>query len=87
MKNTRLIASIAAGAAVVAGAAVIISRNRANQKNRARLEEAKSYYKHRLEQLQHKAEKEFSKTASDAGEVVNAAKKRAEKWVNHAANA
>ena len=87
MKNKKLIAGIAAGAAVVAGAAVFIARTRASKKYQAHVEEAKANFKSKLDELQHKAEKEFSKGADSSQEAVNAAKERANKWVKNTAKA
>lgn len=86
MKNKTLILSIAAGAALLAGAAVIIARKRTHKKYQSHLEETKSNFRSKLNELQRKAQKEF-KNSADTKDVVNAAKDRATDWVNKASRA
>lgn len=83
MKNKKLILGIAAGAAVLAGAAVIIARRRAKRNHELDIQDAKEHFRGKLNELQRKAQKEFRNTGSDVKEVVNAAKDRANEWVNN----
>lgn len=84
MTNKKLVLGIAAGAAVLATAAVLIAKRRNNNIYRAHVDEAKENFKHKLHELKRKAEKEYK---SDAGELVNAAKERAQEWAGKAAKA
>lgn len=81
MSNKKLILGIAAGAAVLAGAAVVLSRKKSQKKYEARIEEAKSNFRGKLNELQRKAQKEYKNASSETGEIVNAAKDRAAEWV------
>lgn len=83
MKNKKLILGIAAGAALLAGAAVVIARKRAKRNHQLDIENAKAHFRGKLNELQRKAQKEFKDTGSDVKEVVNAAKDRANEWVNN----
>lgn len=87
MSNKKLVLGIAAGAAILAGAAVIIAKKRNNKAYRAHVEEAKENFKHKLNELQRKAQKEYKNATSEAGQVVNAAKERAQDWAGKAAKA
>lgn len=89
MTNNRkkLVIGIAAGAAVLAGAALIVAKKRKDTKYRARVQEAKENFKHKLDQLQRKAEKEFKNAKGGAEDVVNAAAKRAQDWAGKASQA
>lgn len=87
MSNKKLVLGIAAGAAILAGAAVIIAKKRNNKVYRAHVEEAKENFKHKLNELKRKAEKEYKNAAGDTGELVNAAKERAQEWAGKASRA
>jgi gas vesicle protein len=87
MTNKKLVLGIAAGAAVLATAAVLIAKRRNNNIYRAHVDEAKENFKHKLHELKRKAEKEYKSAAGDAGELVNAAKERAQEWAGKAAKA
>lgn len=83
--NRKVVIGIAAGAAALAGAAWYINKKRTEKQNsHASLEEAKQNFKGKLNELQRKAGKELKNAGSDAKEAVNAAKDRANDWVNSA---
>lgn len=76
MKNSKLILSIAAVAAVAAGVALIVAKKRTPSLV-SEEEEAKEHYGSRLKKLQRKAQKEFKDTGS------NTAMERAGQWAGH----
>jgi len=87
MSNKKLVLGIAAGAAILAAAAVLIAKKRNNKIYRAHVEEAKENFKHKLNELQRKAKKEYKNASGEAGELVNAAKERAQEWAGKASKA
>lgn len=80
MSNKKLVIGIAAGAAVLAGAALVLAKKRSDNKYRAHVEEAKEHFKHKLDKLQQKAQKEYKNAADKTGDVVNVAADRARDW-------
>ncbi|PZR22516.1 MAG: hypothetical protein DI539_05465 [Flavobacterium psychrophilum] len=82
MKNKKLILGIAAGAAILAGAAVVISRRKAKKNHQLDIEDAKEHFKRKLNELQRRAQKEYKNVGADVEDAVNAAKERANEWVN-----
>jgi gas vesicle protein len=87
MNNKKLAIGIAAGAAL-AGAAYLIYRSKSKKSSfRETVEEAKDNMKGKLNELQRKAEKEYKNSPAEAKETINAAKERANNWVNKASKA
>ncbi len=85
--NRKTVIGIAAGAAALAGAAWYISKKRTQEKGEHSLDEAKENFKGKLNELQRKASKELKNAGNDTKEAVNAAKDRANDWVNNTAQA
>lgn len=82
MKNKKLILGIAAGAAILAGAAVVIARRRAKRNHQLDIQDAKEHFRSKLNELQRKAQKEARLAGNEISDAVNAAKDRANDWVN-----
>jgi hypothetical protein len=86
--NKRTMIGIAAGAAVLAGAALYIAKKRSDAKtNGNNTDDAKQNFKSKLNELQRKAGKELKGVADETKEAVNAARDRANEWVNNASKA
>lgn len=88
MSNKKVIIGIAAGVAALATAGLIIAKKRRDSKRfHEQAEEAKEHFKGKLSELQRKAGKEVKNSSDEVKDVVNAAKERANEWVNKTANA
>lgn len=88
MSNKKVIIGIAAGVAALATAGLIIAKKRRdNQRFHDHAEEAKDHFKGKLNELQRKAGKEVKNSSAEVKDAVNAAKERANEWVNKTTNA
>lgn len=88
MSNKKVIIGIAAGVAALATAGLIIAKKRRNsQRLHEQALEAKEHFKGKLNELQRKAGKEVKNSAEEVKDTVNAAKERANEWVNKTTNA
>lgn len=83
----KAILGIAAGAAAV-GTALYLLKKRADRREfESHAADAKENFKGKLNELQRKASKEVKNVTAETKEAVNAAKDRANDWVNNTAQA
>lgn len=82
MTNKKLILTVAAGVAAVSLLGLALKKKNKKKKFKKTAEEAKSNFKSKLHELQRKAQKEYQNSGSETKDAVNAAKERANQWVN-----
>lgn len=84
MKNKKLILGITAGIAALAIAGILIAKRRSGSRFEEEAGEARQNFKKKLNDLQRKAQKEYKNSAAETKDAVNAARERANEWVNNA---
>ena len=82
MTNKKLILTVAAGVAAISLLGLAIKKKSKKKKFKKNTEEAKSNFKSKLHELQRKAQREYQNSGNETRDAVNAAKERANQWVN-----
>lgn len=82
MTNKKLILTVAAGVAAISLLGLAINKKKKKKKFKKNADEAKSNFKSKLHELQRKAQKEYQNAGEETKDAVNAAKERANQWIN-----
>ncbi|HEX8562220.1 MAG TPA: hypothetical protein VF676_04490 [Flavobacterium sp.] len=84
MRNKSIIVGVAVGVAALTAAGILMSKMNKSKKNQMSDGESQlaDTFKHKLNHLQRKAQKELKVASADGSDVSNMAKERANQWVS-----